>query len=200
MFMRLDTKAARLAARWVPKGYVPYTPAALDPAMGAIFTTPAGAPKAGAIGYRGTAGRPSFNYTFPSADRMLAYVDSFVAGLVASADRKATEKATKAAWVNTLTAGTILSTSWGYDQTNVDFFVVRSVSGRKVVVAKIASGETEATGFMSGKCRAADPVVVTGPDTVHIAQPAYGGGAAIRIDGHSATVWDGKDKYYSYYA
>jgi len=51
--------------------------------------------------------------------------------------------------LHTLKVGDILNTSWGYDQTNVEFYEVVAVSGVMVTLHQIAADTTE-TGFMSG--------------------------------------------------
>jgi hypothetical protein len=69
--------------------------------------------------------------------------------------RKAAEKAEKAENTRTareaLKVGTLLCNSWGYDQTNIDFYEVvnRSTSGATVRLRKIASETVKHTGYMS---------------------------------------------------
>ena len=70
------------------------------------------------------------------------YVDGQRATLKFKAARRATRKAP-----NTLAIGSILSASWGYDQTNVDFYeVVDKPSQHFVVIRKIAQNTIESNG------------------------------------------------------
>ena len=51
-----------------------------------------------------------------------------------------------------LEVGDILSSSWGYEQTNVDFYQVTKLIGKKTVeLCRIASRE-KSTGTLSGEC------------------------------------------------
>ena len=47
--------------------------------------------------------------------------------------------------------GDVYVASWGYDQTNVDFYEVIEIRGSRVLMAAIDSAAKE-TGFMSGQC------------------------------------------------
>jgi hypothetical protein len=53
------------------------------------------------------------------------------------------------AYVNDYAVGDVLYTSWGYDQTNVEFFEVVAVKGKMVTVRQIGA-TYEQTGSMSG--------------------------------------------------
>ena len=66
----------------------------------------------------------------------------------------------------TIQPGTILYSSWGYDQTNVDYYQVVSKSGRRVKVRPIASW-TVSEGRGSDMV-APDVGNFTGPETTHI--------------------------------
>lgn len=52
---------------------------------------------------------------------------------------------------NKLEVGDILSTCWGYDQTNREFYEVTEVNGKFVMIREIAQAREE-MGFMSGRC------------------------------------------------
>lgn len=97
-----------------------------------------------------------------------------------------------------LVAGDILSASWGYDQTNVDFYkVLRLVGEKSVEVVKIGSQRTERnTGNSMADYCTADPSYVIGEPMTRRA--ANGG---VRIDDcRTATKWDGREEYRSWYA
>jgi hypothetical protein len=85
---------------------------------------------------------------------MNMFVDKFI-------DTKTKEEAAKTAkkqalqnarkeFVNPYKVGQILYHSWGYDQTNVDFYQVIEAKGKTIVVREVAQDRTE-TGFMSGQ-------------------------------------------------
>lgn len=159
------TAAERLTARYIPKGarLVP------GPAGGAAYAYDV-AGKAYAIAYKGTAARSLFHNSFRTPAQRDAKIAEFHASLIASAQYRAGRTADAAAWSNPLMVGTILYTSWGYDQTNTEFFAVTRVSGRRVYVREIAADYTE-TGFMSGRTSPRLPIEYTGPETMHTARP-----------------------------
>ena len=84
--------------------------------------------------------------------------------------------------------------------TNVEFYAVTRVSGRRVWIRQIASDYTE-TGFMSGKTWPAMPIRFTGDETMHVAQPSGEKGVYVKIS-ESASAWleTGQEHYTSSYA
>lgn len=71
--------------------------------------------------------------------------------LAATAAARAARRAERAALVHTLKVGDVLIATWGYDQTNVDFFEVVRVLSRSVEVRGIACQSAE-TGWLRGEC------------------------------------------------
>lgn len=98
--------------------------------------------KSCALGYYGKAENASFNYRFKSADARAKYVGEWFKSMDARAADKAARKAEKAAKPRVLAVGDVLCASWGYEQTNVDFYqVVELIGDKSVKVRKIASDE-----------------------------------------------------------
>ena len=93
--------------------------------------------------------------------------------------------------------GDILYSSWGYDQTNIDFYQVVKVLPKSVMINKIKSempnGEE---GFMTGKVIPVKDAFVGEP---MLKKPnSYG---SVKIASYaSAYPWDGKPKSCSWYA
>ena len=132
--------------------------------------------------------------TAETRDANLAEIAKAVEGrLKYKAERKAERSKP-----HTLKPGTILYTSWGYDQTNIDFFVVVSTTAHTVELAPIASKHTdEPTGnSMAAYVVAETPARICGATSKHRADAR----GSVNIDGHYASVWDGKPKYESWYA
>lgn len=99
--------------------------------------------------------------------------------------------------------GDILVCSWGYDQTNVDFYKVLSLSpsGKSVSIQRINSIIKE-DGFMCGKSVPAVPHTVSNyrgeimTKRAKIMQDGY----CVNISNYStAFLWDGKPEYVSWY-
>jgi hypothetical protein len=69
-------------------------------------------------------------------------------------ERKTAKKAARAALVNPFQVGDLLSYSWGYDQTNLEFFQVVGTTRATVTVRKIRSDVVPGSqGFMSERRR-----------------------------------------------
>lgn len=183
------SKAERLAHRqaFIPAGarLVP------GPPGGAVYTYTReknGVLMCYAVAFRGTSARAEWHHCYKSDAQRAEHIDQFHRSIRGSAELRAARSAERSAWTNPLTAGAILYTSWGYDQTNVEFFAVTRVSGRRTWVREIAA-EYEATGFMSGRTWPAIPIRYTGDETRHTAQPCgRDGGASIKIN-ESRTAW-----------
>lgn len=58
--------------------------------------------------------------------------------------------------------GAILYSSWGYDQTNVDFYVVTRVTESSAWIVPMSAPVVEQTGFMSENVVAGEPLSHTG--------------------------------------
>lgn len=201
MIGRLITKEDRLQAR---KSYVPagaYQVCDSDIAAAYIFPDKyRPADRTIALGFVGTAGKPALYTAYRKYDDAAAAVVQFLLNIGEHhARRRATAKA-KAEWTNPLQVGTILYTCWGYDQTNVEFYVVTRVSGRRTWIREIAA-DFEATGFMQGKTWPKMPIEMHGDETMHIAQPSGSRGVYLKIsDSIHAYVDEGKTHHTSSYA
>jgi len=95
---------------------------------------------------------------------------------------------------HTLKVGDILNTSWGYEQTNVEFYEVVAVSGVMVTLRQIAASTTE-TGFMYG-------TMFPYPGTF-IGEPIRRRASAsnwVKIHSSArASPWNGKPQHVSWY-
>lgn len=106
----------------------------------------AGAPNAfGVKIWRGRAVKPYAYYSFKTAERRDAYIAQEKRSADASRQYKAESKArqaeNKAKGAELFQVGTLLVHSWGYDQTNVDFFQVVERKGMTVKIRPIAGRE-----------------------------------------------------------
>ena len=189
-------------SRYIPKDSVEITRPGVEAvvyASGAIY----------ALGYAGKAQNPTFNYHFPNAAQRDAYVEQFFAGLEQTAKAKAERAAARKAWRHGFQVGDILSHSWGWEQTNVNFYQVIAVNGARITLRDIAHrGVAGTQGFMS-------EAVVPLPDHFladaepFVKRPACYGDQTLdasHVKGHvrmehgSCTEWDGDPEYTSWYA
>ena len=106
-----------------------------------------------AVGFRGKAKNPTFNYSFRSAESRAAYVADFLAKAEASASQVAASKAQKKADMakpTTLQVGDVLDCVWGYEQTNVEYFEVTKVVGPRMVEIRQIACQSLEDAFMQG--------------------------------------------------
>jgi hypothetical protein len=184
------TERLALRAAFIPKNTTPI----LEHTNGSALFTYELAGKLLAIAFWGTSAKPFWHHSFRTEDQRNRAILEFKAGVESSVEFRTKRQSERKATTNSLKVGDILNTSWGYDQTNVDFFVVTRVSAARVWVRQIAS-DYEATGHMSGKCWPAMPIRMIGEETMHIAR-----GTSCSINGHHASPTGGDVHHTSSYA
>lgn len=106
-----------------------------------------------AIGYVGPKHKAEYHHGFPNEERRDAHISQWLEGLRGKAQQKAKARAEKLAFRHDLKVGDVLMTTWGWEQTNADFYqVVRVPSGKTVVIRHIKEAITKdaGDGAMSG--------------------------------------------------
>lgn len=141
------------AQRWIPANANKLANKS-GSAVAYVYTTMGG--KLGAVGYIGKAKKPALYYTYRDAGRRNVSVMQFLKGAEENAQYVAKQKAEKAAKLSQpqefLKVGDVLSASWGYDQTNIDYYQVKALVGKRMVEIQEIVSETQDTGWMQGKC------------------------------------------------
>src|SRR6185312_8791289 len=102
---------------YIPKGALKIVAKKAE-AVAYVATMASG--KLHAVGFAGKAQKPSFNYSFRTEARCAAYITRFFAAVAARAEGVAKARAERSK-PHTLQVGQVLVSSWGYDQTNIDF-------------------------------------------------------------------------------
>lgn len=87
-----------------------------------------------AMAFIGKSGKPAWNYQFRSLERREAKIKEQIEASKASMVFKAEQRAERNK-PHSLKVGDVLSSSWGYDQTNVDFYMITRVVGPHMVEA-----------------------------------------------------------------
>jgi hypothetical protein len=161
-----------------------------------------------AKGFSGRKAKPDFYHQYGNAERRQAALDRFFANAKEVAERKAAraaEKAAEKAGMNAVVdfpVGTILVSSGGYEQTNVDWYKVVGHFGRlglKVVQVGSKTVAGEAGGApMSGYVEADPEMVRSEVFNVRLVGKDSVGGKKFWSD--RAWKWDGKPQYHSWYA
>ncbi len=169
----------------------------------AVFYTFAGTQgRPTAIAFLGAARKPSWRFWFRSeadrAKRIAAAIEAQTALEATKADRKAALKAEMANPV-ALVVGDILSCSWGYDQTNVDFYQVTALIGTSMVEVREIAGDETGNGLaMQGTVVAVRDRFIGEPQKFKV---VGSGRDAIKPASYSwAAKWDGRPLHVSSYA
>ena len=95
--------------------------------------------------------------------------------------------------------GDIFVCSWGYDQTNVDYYKVLAVKNKSVVIAEVGQSRNY-TGNMQGECVPNVNEIVGQPMTKRI-QADCGDSVSLKITSFSwAFPWNGKTNHFTEWA
>lgn len=86
-----------------------------------------------ALGFRGKAGKSSFHYRFNTREKMNEYIVKFFNNCIEHDKTVKARKDKESAYEHDYVVGEILTCSWGYDQTNVDFYQVTAVPSKKSI-------------------------------------------------------------------
>ena len=155
-----------------------------------------------ALGFSGKRDKADFRYRYRSEAERERAVRQFFESASAIAARKAdyrAEKASKRAKGHKLQVGHILKASWGYDQTNIDWYQIVELVGKCSVRTRKIGAMDASTGrepWMAGHCMPAIDSF-TGEAELH----RVSDGASVRIDDvRHAFLWEGRPANWTAYA
>jgi hypothetical protein len=180
------------------------------PGLGSVYTYERG-PEYGparfiATAYTERSYRHSWSYAFRTEAQRTEKIESFFAGLQAWEDAKTERRQTRATFAHTLKVGDILENSWGYEQTNIDFYqIVRLVGKQSIVIRPIASKHhaKESSHWLTGYV-VPDVDHFTGPEMTKRVQASSMGGShadgLVSFEFGIGVKWDGQPSYYTAYA
>lgn len=159
-----------------------------------------------AIGYSGKSTRSDFYFKFQSAVRRDEYIKEYFD----KKKKELTEKEARTKLVSEfrheLVVGDVIYHSWGYDQTNIDFYEVVAVpSGKTVKIRAIASKIVSGSHFeMSGQVVAVAGQFTSEDVLLKKVKPGYRSAAKedliIHFQCGIGCVWNGKPKSFTSYA
>jgi len=105
-----------------------------------------------AVAFSGKAQKPAWHYRFKTNEDRAGRVTSFFESVARHEAAKIEQRQKVKQAGRGLVVGDILRASWGYEQTNVDFYQVTALIGSSMVEIRRIAGESEETGYMSGQC------------------------------------------------
>lgn len=159
-----------------------------------------------AVGFEGKGEKPKFRYNWGSnAERRSAYINWFFGDVKQRQDKRAARVAERRANAAAFDAsehvkvGDIVTNSWGYDQTNIDYYVVVKV-GKKFLTLRPCAAQKSGD-MMQGTCVPL-PEKLTGEPERHAAYICdYLNDKPVGVNfKHGAgRLWDGKPESWSSY-
>ena len=187
----LADRVARLPAeRWLPaeaRGKDPLTPEGTDLAIwsyelgGNIY----------AIGFAGNQSKPYFHTRYRTEAQRSQSIESHAKARRGVMDLKQERQEARKQYKHDFKVGDILVSSWGYDQTNIDYYEVTKIIGEQMVeIREIGKKFTGSSGQQD--IVMPDPGKYAGPAT----RKRVGQGGYVRLTSFSsASKWDGKPDY-----
>ncbi len=143
-----------------------------------------------AIAFHGKASKPDWHHRFRSIEERAKHIAAYLEGRKAHAAAMVARKVERQQPHN-YKVGDILSSSWGYDQTNVDFYEVIETTARTIVVRQVAQ---ECVGGEGGPSESV--VAVPGK---YIGEPVTkvvnNGGVKMESWGRYASKWNGQPRH-----
>lgn len=166
-------------------------------ALAYVYTARSG--KAAAAMFSGKAAKPAAHYSYRNPAEREASVRRFfesALAIAASKAKAAEERREALAKGHGLEVGHVFSSSWGYEQTNVDFYVVTKLIGRRMVELRKCACIRHDTSDVTGSVTP-DSTKLVGEPIRRQVTPQGG----VRITSYAyASLWDGRPERFSSYA
>lgn len=148
------------------------------------------------LAFKGKKRKPIAHYSFATEEHREEFVKKMVGTHLTQVTEKEERRMKRNAFVHSLQVGDILASSWGYEQTNVDFYQVVALKGKKSVALRAIGHEMVAEdGFMQGKVVAKKDEFKGKEFTKKVSEGNY-----VKMSSYEyANKWDGEPKRVSWY-
>ena len=134
------------------ESYIPPNSVELELPNGVVaYLWSTGQGKPGATIFSGKRAKPNSNYYYRSYEALDNALGLAVESQARVAAYKEEKAAKRKAFVHDCKVGDIYRTSWGYDQTNIEYFEVVEVKGKFATLRELAQKRVE-TGWLCGQC------------------------------------------------
>lgn len=158
--------------------------------------------------------KQEFAYRFKTMQEATQYIDKFMSEVKERIERnereKQLKKEAKKGAVNPFKVGDILYDSWGYDQTNIDFYQITKVNGMQIEMRELSQELTQSDGLssMAGYVTPrkgdfiSEPIkkIVQVMTSYNSQTQSYKASCYIPSKHGWISLWDGNKKYCSWYA
>jgi hypothetical protein len=142
------------------------------------------------VAFAGKANKPLWNYRFRNEQERQKRIDETIKSRKYVLENTQNRLKERREYQHPYKEGDVFYTSWGYDQTNVDFYQVTEVKGKMILLREIGKksvDEREDTGV--------EYVVPSKGHFVGGVIKAIPKGPGVKIEGHYGTLWEGKPVY-----
>ena len=165
-----------------------------------------------AISYKGKSNKPFWHFRFLKMSDMDSRINSTIESVLKEVEKKRIESEKLAELKenydirNHLKIGDIINNSWGWEQSNEDFYQIVDFKGKTKIVCRELSQDYVETGFMSGKTK---PIKDSFRNEDEKEVLVLGSKASNYEQGYQILnsekfycfhLWDGREKYTSSYA
>ena len=182
--------------------YVPANSTAIESPHGVVYVYTKHAhnlAQLSAIAYAGKQSKSTWHFRFQSEEKRDAKIKEFFDGLADHAARIA-ERKQQSTKPHTLQLGDVVYNSWGYDQTNVDFYEVVGVSPNFVSLQSLNSKTSGSAGHSMSGYTSAVRGTASGKVTKHRVSVTTFNANYVNFKHGSGSKWDGQPLYCSWYA
>jgi hypothetical protein len=141
-----------ITQRYVPQGYTKLPQPEICKKLNIeVFVSDTGGVPC-ALAFAGKATKPSFHYRYRSNEAREESIAKWLTHQVDNHKRKQEQREAKKNVSYDVKVGDIFRSSWGYDQTNVDYFQVIEVKNKTLTVREIGAGRTYEQHGDCGRC------------------------------------------------
>jgi hypothetical protein len=188
-------------SRFIPEGSTPI-PHPMGESLGIVYTYTSlnkGAPAA--IAYRGRSVKSAWHFRFTSETHRETRIREFFDGISSRKNIIASRKA-QATAPHSYKAGDIVVNSWGYEQTNIDFYKVKKVTANFVNLVRLKKQTTQSnSAAMQGTTiPLPDEEITEGYEARHNGRHRADAAGWVTFEHGAGYKWAGKPESCSWYA
>jgi hypothetical protein len=185
---------------FIPKGSIKIVPKGLDLE---IYLYESGSAPC-ALVFGGRRNKPDLHVRYGKPERRDAHLREHVENARKVAEYKAEQQAKRAGFKHDYKVGDILHHSWGYDQTQCEFYQVTATTPGTVtireVMQKTAPGSEVSHGMAESRLLLPGRFLEKSEPMTKHPQYQQDGPGYVPLKHGSARLWDGRPKYRSWYA
>jgi hypothetical protein len=186
--------------RFIPKGSIKITPKGIDAAVylyernGKVF----------ALAFGGRRNKPDFHNSFQTQQQRERVIREYIERLRQTTEYKTKEAAKRKGFKHGFKVGDVLHYSWGYEQTNCEFYQIVSTTPGAVTIREIAQeaepGSMISHGMAENRLPVPGQFLDKSQPIVKRVQYSESGPGYVSMDHGCASLWDGRPRYCSWYA